>query len=206
MPRLLFPSAAVLTVTLMAVIVLIRLQPYDDRGLDAALHPTNCQMPCFLGIQPGATDAETAESRLAEHDWIAYFDRYPIGEARTEGFSDTYRVYFTETRPSFLRLDDPALLMPGNWILTTHARISDVHLTLGEPSLVFISYVVGFHQVQIRALYPDQSVRVTARFRCPQTLRNYLEAPVETLELMDTRYLRTQRFQPWTGEFTNPIC
>src|ERR1051326_7856151 len=49
---------------------IIRAQPYRDHELGALLTPDNCQMPCFMGIQPGVTTGIEARNILEASGWV----------------------------------------------------------------------------------------------------------------------------------------
>ncbi len=55
---------------MLIIVVLMRAVLYDDGGLPDLLFPSECEMPCFLGIRPGVTTRDEAIAILESHEWI----------------------------------------------------------------------------------------------------------------------------------------
>jgi len=51
--------------------VLIRTQPFDDHDVRVVMMPNDCEMPCFIGIQPGVTTYRQAMVILESHFWVS---------------------------------------------------------------------------------------------------------------------------------------
>lgn len=97
--RFLFRSLALIFTAVFAATLLIRSQAASYPDLEQLLlPPTNCEMPCFLGIQPGVTRAGEATTILENHPWV--------GDVRNVGAGDrqvsSIRFDWSTDAPDFL--------------------------------------------------------------------------------------------------------
>ncbi len=74
MTQLLARFTVTVFVRLMGLMILLRVQPYDDHGLRELLLPENCSAPCFMGIRLGVTTVEEAIRILEQHQWVDKVD------------------------------------------------------------------------------------------------------------------------------------
>lgn len=66
-----------LIILFVAMLSLIRAQPYDDHELRDLLLPPGCPAPCFMGIRPGLTTVDEATQILKKHKWV---EQVTVGE------------------------------------------------------------------------------------------------------------------------------
>jgi hypothetical protein len=71
MTRLVFRIMLPLLLLFSVVLLIARLQPYDDGGLRAALFAPDCALLCFMGIRPGVTTRDQAIRLLSANRWVA---------------------------------------------------------------------------------------------------------------------------------------
>ncbi|RMF82246.1 MAG: hypothetical protein D6737_02595 [Chloroflexi bacterium] len=115
------------------IIAIIRLQPFDDKGLRTVEH---CREACFMNIAPDLSRIEQAVAIIEAHDWVEAID----GQTGT-GLS----WFWNGAQPAWIDGDEKGLLvidLPGRFsldggpammIIQTNLTFGDVWLTLGPP-------------------------------------------------------------------------
>jgi hypothetical protein len=59
-----------------ATVVLVHMQPPNDRAVSSLLMSDDCLAPCFLGIQPGITTVGDAVRLLQKHEWVTNIESH----------------------------------------------------------------------------------------------------------------------------------
>ena len=131
--------AIIFSGVLIIPILLIRAQPFDDRGMHRLLvPPQDCEKPCLLGIQPGITSVAQAQAILEGQANIAQVRREP-------GVIERYHIdWRCDDMPcacnaQLLLLTDQDRII--NWLRIDDycLRLGDVFPYLGKP--VNVTYI-----------------------------------------------------------------
>ena len=164
---------------IMAVMLAVRAQPYDDHNLRPLLTPDGCPAPCFMGIRPGVTTSKEALAILQRHEWVA--------SVRVINNDNPYQIWWTwsSAAPDILKSppvnsDFPAqgeVYSSGEIVsnigFTPKWMLGDIVLMLGVPpeAGVIIGGIVITPDSSIVAntslAYQAQGFWASARTRCP---------------------------------------
>ncbi len=118
-----------------AVLLIIRIQPYDDHELRQLLLPEGCPAPCFMGIRPGITTMDEALVLLEKSGWITKTD--------IQSFSNNIGViYFNwnNQTPKWIIGNMQGELMLTDKIVTTISirtifSLGETRILLGLPDM-----------------------------------------------------------------------
>jgi hypothetical protein len=142
--RSLAKIALLITLLITVCIGLIHARPYDDSALRALLaSPTDCPMPCFIGIRPGVSAADEALAILEAHGWIGDVE---LAYDRVTGQPNAAIWNWSGSQPNLiqdtlygrpyrgnLRIQDG--IVTAIWIPTT-ITAGDLRLLWGKPDQV----------------------------------------------------------------------
>lgn len=147
-----------------AIIALIRAQPYDDSELREFLTPPQgCPAPCFMGIRPGVTRVDEALAILENHEWVS--------NVRVE--NKTIRWDWSGQQPkAFCRYGGTATFendIIDYFDLITCYTFGDLSLALGiSENLRLIPLDRGSIKIlDYAAIYPRESLWVISATACP---------------------------------------
>jgi hypothetical protein len=183
MSRMYFLLTAPVLLILILVMVLIRAQPYDDYDLRTVLLPTNCTMPCFMGIRPGVTTMEEAVQLLRASGWVAQVQDDPS----TVGFNAITWTW-NERRPAFIRADSQGLLLShtdANMINIVDRIRVETTVPFGYAALLAQGEVAPItsgpngssKQAYLQITDYSRSMVISSIVPCPVTQRKFLDAP-----------------------------
>lgn len=154
----------------LAMILLIRTQPYDDVVLREFVLSPECSAPCVMGMRPGITPAEQAPEILQQHPWVAQIILQPNGILMWE---------WNGTQPDFL--DDVQYVsfrdeVVDSIYISTRATLGQFRLLLGQPE----GFAYGFERgraVLVNDLYREPLLELRANAPCPLMLDTLLRTP-----------------------------
>jgi hypothetical protein len=136
----LFSHVFVLFTGVFALLIFMVHQPYDVSELRAfLLPPEDCDSPCFMGVQPGATDSERAIVILQEHEWVD--DVFLI----LDGFYGEWawsgaQPHFVNTRSrGFLGAQSAQYNLYNSMSIESTIQLGEMYLALGAPDLSFFT-------------------------------------------------------------------
>lgn len=206
--RLALPFLALFTAT----IGLIRARPYDDHGLRDLLLPLDCPAPCFMGIRPGVTTLEEAQSMLENISWVGtiwqqeetYNEFDPPGTHISLEWNWANNSLFD---PEFRYLNlhyNGVVSTVYSGVMSISAaipfRLGDVWLALGEPDgFVYDSFLDEsaanpYNPIYFRYsfAYPFHQMIIEPLFMCykPSSIWN---SPLYFTKMME---IDTNRFKP----------
>jgi hypothetical protein len=124
MARLYFRIGLTLCSLLMALMLLIQAQPYQDKAVRRLLLPEGCAVPCFMGIRPGVTTVTDMVHLLQNSGWVNPADI---------SVNSRFNVIRLEWRWNG---QQPALLRGGAQAVATILPGFNQEPTLGEPERV----------------------------------------------------------------------
>jgi hypothetical protein len=129
MKEIILRLAGSLTLLLIALILLIRAQPYDGSSVRDALLPQGCASPCFMGLRPGVTTLDEAvhffEQRPRVHFVLQKPVAYNVGD-------HTAVMYWREDGSEMngsLNFEDETLVE----LTVQGLELHEIWLALGEP-------------------------------------------------------------------------
>lgn len=157
----------------------LRLLPYDDGGMRAALFSAACAPPCFMGIQPAITTRDQALRLLQAHPWVDSVD------AKT-GYA-TMSWTWNGSQPAFLQSGqlslDKDVVMRIN--LLTNADAATTAVVLGAPrTWYFTLWSINNTRSMVTSLYFEQRavyeyLEVTSANYCPLTRQTQWTLPTQ---------------------------
>ncbi len=193
MARLVFRLTTLLCIPLLAILLLIRAQPYDDDDLRRLVIPPGCAAPCFLGIRPGITTVTEMVNLLEASGWVNRGDitvttRFNVVRlewiwngrqpAVLEGSSQavaTILAGFNDEKA----LGEPERVITG---LSIHTSIpyGELRLLLGQalnkPNYVMFS---GYINPRVTAVYTEYGlVAMSPLLDCPVSLGTFWHSRV----------------------------
>lgn len=178
--------------------------PADDDSLARTVYqPTDCPLPCFMGIRPGVTRVDHALDLLRTHDWI---DHYSIYAGNLTSF---YELHWSGAQPDYIDTDAATQMVhlaPQNSVdalsIPTHVPLGALVLLVGQPALVETLPVGAPETVTLMVYFADQPFFVRATAQCPLNRRHFWHAPT-TLHM-------NQQMRPvsgvWDGRFPRTRC
>jgi hypothetical protein len=143
-----------------ALLMFVHQQPDQLSDLqDFLLPPTDCAVPCFLGIRPGVTSLVAAIEALRANPWIRSVVNFSPSRYDLE-LTHTVAAMRMPRMP--LLLDVRENIVNRISLFDPGFRLSDVILTLGRPAHYSLnaSLHVGF--VTYVAFYPQLQMHVEA--------------------------------------------
>ncbi len=167
-------------VIFIALTLLIRAQPYDDRELRQLLLPAGCPAPCFMGIRPGETSMEEALTILKSNQWI--------GDIRTHTGSIEWT--WSDSSPHIIDRKYPGYAQHsnvpgeeccvGSFKFNSLFTLGDLYLLLGEPPRTNAIRGTTIHYALVSISYVDQSIRLFTSVDCPISREKFWQAQLET--------------------------
>jgi hypothetical protein len=136
--KLIFP----LVLVAYAAIVAVCSRPYDASELYPLLSPLRgCTMPCWGGIQPGATTPDEAVSLLEENAWVS--EVYSSLNAVNWVWSGSQPAFFDTSSPTFQgRMELTDWQSPDTTIasvvMRTNLTVGELWLALGQPDRIYL--------------------------------------------------------------------
>lgn len=164
-----------------AVLIILRVWPYDDHDLRMLLLPEDCPAPCFMGIQPGLTTPDEAIDLLQKHEWVA---RNSV--RRTAGGEVLWA--WNGQQPAVINSNEPPLLIV--WAANREMQVVNgiqlplklpvgyAFLELGEPAVLGVGQANNHNRASVIALYDLHALEVWAQVACPVSRRKFLESPL----------------------------
>ena len=169
------------------VIGIIRAQPYDDQTIRAVLLPSDCKVPCFMGIHPGETQSREAYNILENNPWV--------GELSSHIDSGCCSValnwQWNGKQPASLNGSDTTLYFrfnPNTGIQTVQDISIHTQIATGYAILILGTWdkdnsgaLHGLDKAYVEIIYPQQNLYVSTTIPCPLTRWQLWQAPM-TLE------------------------
>lgn len=184
MPALSFRIALLLLALFSFLISLIRIQPYNDKGVRALLSSgPGCPMPCFIGIRPGVTTCDQAIDILKNHEWVGEVNADPCSP---DGRSDGWMWWFWNGRQPAL-LDNAqtnSIRIENNvvreLVILSQVSMADIWMLYGIPDLKNVDIVSGAYgppRILNAAGYPQLGLELTSYSPCPGSYKDFWAAP-----------------------------
>src|SRR5215207_1071315 len=176
--KLIFP----LVLVAFAAIVAVCSRPYDASALHPLLSPPRgCAMPCWGGIQPGATTREEAVALLEGNVWVS--EVYPSLTAVDWVWSGSQPAFFDTSSPTFQgRMELTDWESPNTTIasvvMRTHLTFGELWLALGQPDRLYLLAANNGSLVHL-AVYDQYDLYVFNFLSCPVTPAQFWNAPLE---------------------------
>lgn len=178
-----------------AVILVVRIQPYDDQirnELDQLLFSSDCAAPCFLGIRPFKTTVNEAVDLLHKSGWVSDIIK---AEKCCEPFF--YDIIWSPQAPSWLdragrsyfaATPDERIIFMDLWVGNL-VRLVDLYRTdLGAATIAVSSvptdrYSDVYDCQGTSVYYTNFSIGFMARHcrQCPSFTANLLLHPVSNI-------------------------
>jgi hypothetical protein len=175
---------ALLFVTTMTI---IRAQPYDDHTIRAILLPSDCNAPCFIGIQPGLTQSKEAYALMEASPWVSEMSSHIAsgccsialnwqwnGKQPINLENGNNTVYFSYNASTGIQTVQ-------NIVLHTQIPAGYTILVLGAWPTANSAALQGLDYAYVEVFYPQYSVRLATTISCPLSRWRLWEAPM-TLE------------------------
>jgi hypothetical protein len=181
MSRPLLRSTLELSLLFAALVGLIRVRPYDDQPVRSELAaPEGCEMPCFLGIQPGVTTAAEAIGILQQHPWIKQLYLDPDISQRQRPIAMWWQ--WSGQQPDYVASSSNGMLVSTNDIVAmiaiqTTVPYGDVWTTFNQPSSGTL--VLSGRSLTHFAIYSEKRFEVRFLLACPMRSANIWNAPVQ---------------------------
>ena len=141
-------------------LLMIRSPHDDDSGLRALLiPPTDCPIPCFMGIQLGVTTLDAAIAALKANSLIQSVTNFSPGQ---------YDLEFVKPFASMRSARMPLLFEAQHGIVERinlydpGISLSDIVLALGKPAWIILDSTVYQSFVTYAAFYPQYQMYVEA--------------------------------------------
>lgn len=168
---------------IMAVMLAVRAQPYDDHNLRPLLTPDGCPAPCFMGIRPGVTTVSEMQRILRASGWMS--------EIRMAPYARWIGVIWNERAPAWFSNDNGGV---GLLVAVSRRTVEEVHITtnlplaqvqllLGKPSLRYVNVFRGMGGsrytpvLNYAAAYPARAMLVAVSQLCDRSNRLTLNTP-----------------------------
>ncbi len=162
------------------VLLLIRLQPYDDRDLRQLLLPDGCPMPCSMGIRPGVTTMDEAFGILKANSWIAEL-RQNAGTIQWAWSDLSPAIVDRNTRGYVQHSNMPnELCCVGSVKFNSRFTLGDLYFLLGDPPRTNLIRGPTAAYALVSISYVDQSIRLFTTVGCPINKQLYWQAKLET--------------------------
>ncbi|MBA3869064.1 MAG: hypothetical protein H0X30_07915 [Anaerolineae bacterium] len=162
----------------MAVALLIRTQPYDERAPIAVLVPITCRTPCFMGIRPSVTTIDEAITLLRKNEWVSQVIVLP-----NEIHPNQVGWLWSQKAPDYLQRGgayvDGQILPNVNrkvssiWF-STSLKAGDIPIILGDPQedgLIVAGLYIPQHDPRMKLLvefwYPAYHLWMSVDQSCP---------------------------------------
>jgi hypothetical protein len=150
------------------VLLLMRARPYDVHEMRQALLPEACHMPCFMGIRPGVTTMREVPGILQLSGWVAGYD--------ITTNSGRINITWNDERPAWLVNNGINAVIGSNDQmvsqigLQTNIMLGDIHMSLGEPPVQYISLDTfeGHTFLFYSATYPKEGIGITVSRDCDE--------------------------------------
>jgi hypothetical protein len=196
----LLPRAVGLALVLLAPVLLIRAQPYDDGGLAdlLGLEP-GCR--CILGLTLDVTSLENAERMVRDRPTSRYQVRgSPVGISQIDWFEESGRfngtITLTDGRVSAVDLHGVQLY--ELWFLL--GEPAGGRLLLGEANVTDAGRLFHLPTEHVNQ-YPQMTLQISARATC----QSFWEQRVDmTLAVVPIVYLEKAGFK--LGQHRQTIC
>jgi hypothetical protein len=186
--RPLLKSAGWLTLLLTALMGMIRAHPYSGAELRAFLAPPpGCPAPCFMGIRPGVTTADSLLTILRTHPWArAMTHDTSLGAVSHDGDAQIFWQW-SGAQPGFIAAGEPGQIALRRSIVSS--LLADTHISLGEAWLALdtsqplrIEKWRIFRGMALGVTPLDEGFTLVAEWRCPiHDVRTFWDAPVRIL-------------------------
>jgi hypothetical protein len=176
--KLIFP----LVLVAYAAIVAVCSRPYDASELYPLLSPpSGCAMPCWAGIQPGATTPDEAVALLQENAWVS--EVYPSLNAVDWVWSGSQPSFFDTSSQTFQgRMELTDWQSPNttiaNVVMRTNLTFGKLWLALGRPDRLHLLAQNDKSIVHL-AHYERYDLYVYSFLSCPVTPAAFWNAPLE---------------------------
>jgi hypothetical protein len=176
MSSIIFKITLPMSLVFSAVALLIQMQPHDNPDLRGFLLSQSCEMPCFMGIQPGVTTVEEAVKLLQTSSWVERVK----GDPTTLGISAITWTW-SENKPAFIRAGSTGLLLSHmddnqrNIIdkvqIDTTVPVGYFSLLLYNEAAPVISNANGSIQKPVMQITDySLSIRLSSALSCPITM------------------------------------
>jgi hypothetical protein len=156
---------------MIAFMILIRTQRYDDRAIRQLLQTDGCPAPCFLGIRPGITNATDAIALLRQSQWvrpetIAYME-WDKGGGAVWTWNKHASPLLGSRQSSFISSLQNGVQIVEILHVTTLVASGDAYLTLGTSAYTATGDTGLYKQVYVAWFYPDQGISIWSNLNCP---------------------------------------
>lgn len=200
MPRLYLRLALLPIVLLTVVLLVIRAQPYDDHELRELLLPSDCVMPCFMGIRPGITTRDEAMKLLAASGWVEMGDstsliennNFPLPikwngkQARFINAEEGFGLRIISQRAS------PKTVVQIAFNLVTEVSLGEIYLLLGKPSIYAQTSMFLPQQGYIMSIthqFVPQGIETRTITNCPLKFDSYWHQPTAIISYGDPQII-----------------
>ncbi len=193
MTRLLVFPTVVLLVLFGTLIALIHTQIYDDHTIRAILLPTDCNSPCFMGIQPGVTRVKDAYALLTANPWVGEISSHIDAGCCTIAINWKWNG----KQPAILDGGENAIYVAfkpvtgeqivQNIVLHTRIEAGNAVLVLGEWPLQESGALQGLNSAYVEAFYSQQMMHLSMSVPCPVTYWRLWQAPITMALSKDSR-------------------
>jgi hypothetical protein len=160
MTRLLLRLSLPFTLGFAVVLLLIHAQPYDDSQLRSFLTPpTNCPIPCFMGIRTGVTRVSAGESYLQGNPQIQSIKAVSF---------QLYEVQFIDAAPTrsarvyFAAL--PNVTIGRVNLFDSGIPFNRFFLTFGTPQRMVVYDTLRHNVVSLVAYFPQYGLSIVTNF------------------------------------------
>ena len=183
----LFSVVGIISLLLIAVVGAL---PADDSGLDGLFAPpSDCPIPCFLGIRPGTSRVADALHILQSHEWIDTPRIIVSGRGQAVirwDWSGQQPASIDPAYPGRLTFywnpaDEPTSIPDDSLVETisiqTRARVDNVQRWFGAPDAGTAARRLD-HKVEYWAVYnsPESILSLSTMLPCPIDLLDYWNA------------------------------
>lgn len=160
---------------LIAFMLVIHAQPYNDESLRALLIAPDCENPCFMGIRPGVTNSDEGVALLRANAWVGTVSVYPTKLPAAYGsnrgalwtWSGKQPAWIDSSQPGILTFDGSSI---SNIRVQSTIRLGEIRLALGEPGSQRTSNTqspAGLRFLSYAAIYPEKRLWISIGAPCP---------------------------------------
>ena len=156
-----------------ALLVLAAYQPFDASELRTFLIPSNdCDAPCFMGVQPGATNSQRAMALLQAHEWVDEVFVILDGFYGEWSWSGQQPRFVNTGSRGFLGAHSAQYNAYYSMSIDSTITLDELYLALGEPDLSFFIHTerAGSRTLVHSVYYNTLGLQADGAITCPATL------------------------------------